>query len=39
VKVTDFLQDTKQHTVFEQKDDQWEFVRVRQWQEKISRED
>jgi hypothetical protein len=35
VEVTDFLQDTKQHTLFEQKDEQWDFVRVKQWQEKV----
>lgn len=35
VEVTDFLDQTKQHTLFEQKGDEWEFVRVKRWEEKI----
>jgi hypothetical protein len=35
VEVTDFLQDTKQRTVFAQKAGEWQFVRVKQWQEKV----
>jgi len=35
IEVVDFLQETKQHTFFEQKGDAWEFVRVKQWQETV----
>lgn len=35
VQVTDFLQDTKQHTQFVQKGNEWEFEPVKQWQEKV----
>lgn len=35
VEVTDFLQDTKQHTSFSQTKGEWKFVRVKQWQEKV----
>ncbi len=35
VEVTDSLQGTEQHTLFEQKGGQWEFVRVNQWQQPV----
>jgi hypothetical protein len=35
VEVTDFLQDTKQHTSFTQANREWRFVRVKQWEEKV----
>ncbi len=36
VEVTDDLEQTKQHTLFEQRGDEWVFVRAKQWQEKAS---
>lgn len=35
VQVTDFLQDTKQYTIFAQKGGEWAFERVKQWQETV----
>ena|SRR5581483_366942 len=34
-EVTDYLQNTKQHTLFRQKTDKWEFVQVKRWQETL----
>jgi hypothetical protein len=33
VEVVELLQNLKRHTVFLQKGDEWEFVRIKQWQE------
>lgn len=35
VEVTDTLQETRQHTLFEQNGEIWQFTRVKRWEEKI----
>ena len=36
VHVTDKLEDTCRHSLYEQKQDAWEFARLRQWDEKLA---